>query len=191
MRDIMKMTTDYVLESLDMAIALGADIICLDGDLAYNKSTFMSPAQYDEFIFPYHKAIVEHVHREAEVHLQALRRQHVADHGPARRGRLRRVPLHPAPVHGHRRGQGALRRQALPARQHRLLVPPSLRQRGGGRGAVRETIAVAAPGGGYHTLLFQHHPPGVQAGELHRHGQGGAHVRQLSHRCQRTGDTHG
>lgn len=61
-REIMKMTTEYVLESLDMGIALGADIICLDGDFAYNKSTFISPARYDEFIKPHHRAIVEFVH---------------------------------------------------------------------------------------------------------------------------------
>jgi uroporphyrinogen decarboxylase len=61
-RDIMNVTTEYVLGSLDMAMDLGADIICLDGDFAYNKSTFISPAQYDEFIGPHHKAIVDFVH---------------------------------------------------------------------------------------------------------------------------------
>ena len=61
-REIMKMTTEYVLASLEMAIGLGADVICLDGDFAYNKSTFISPAHYDEFVMPHHKAIVEFVH---------------------------------------------------------------------------------------------------------------------------------
>jgi len=60
--EIMKMTTDYVLASLDIGISLGADVICLDGDFAYNKSTFISPDHYDEFIMPYHKAIVDFVH---------------------------------------------------------------------------------------------------------------------------------
>ncbi len=60
--EIMKMTTDYVLASLDIGISLGADVICLDGDFAYNKSTFMSPDHYDEFVMPYHKAIVDFVH---------------------------------------------------------------------------------------------------------------------------------
>jgi len=61
--DIMRMTTDYVLESIEMAVDHGADVICLDGDFAYNKSTFISPAQYDEFILPYHREIVESAHR--------------------------------------------------------------------------------------------------------------------------------
>jgi len=65
--DIMKTTTDYVLESLEMGIGLGADIICLDGDFAYNKSTFISPAQYDEFMLPYHTSIVDNVHARGKL----------------------------------------------------------------------------------------------------------------------------
>jgi uroporphyrinogen decarboxylase len=60
--EVMKRTTEYVLESLDMGISLGADIVCLDGDFAYNKSTFISPARYDEFIKSHHKEIVDFVH---------------------------------------------------------------------------------------------------------------------------------
>lgn len=60
--DIMRMTTDYVLDSLHMGIGLGADIICLDGDFAYNRSTFMSPDHYGEFFLPYHREIVELAH---------------------------------------------------------------------------------------------------------------------------------
>jgi uroporphyrinogen decarboxylase len=60
--DIMRMTTEYVLESLDMGIAYGADIICLDGDFAYNKSTFISPAHYDKFVKHHHGQIVDFVH---------------------------------------------------------------------------------------------------------------------------------
>ena len=65
--DLMRILTDYILESLDMACRLGVDIICLDGDLADNRATFMSPAHYDEFIFPYHREIVEHAHRNGKL----------------------------------------------------------------------------------------------------------------------------
>ncbi len=60
--EIMKLTTEYVISSLDMGISLGADVICLDGDFAYNTSTLISPMHYEEFIMPHHRAIVEYVH---------------------------------------------------------------------------------------------------------------------------------
>jgi len=42
----------------------GADIIGLDGDLAFNQTTLISPAQYEKFVFPYHQQITEHAHRK-------------------------------------------------------------------------------------------------------------------------------
>lgn len=60
--EMLEMTTEYVLGSLEMGIELGADVICLDGDFAYNKSTFISPAQYEEFFLPRHRRIVEFAH---------------------------------------------------------------------------------------------------------------------------------
>jgi uroporphyrinogen decarboxylase len=47
-----------------MAIDAGAEIIALEGDLAFNTNTLMSPAQYAEFLAPYHKEIVDNVHRK-------------------------------------------------------------------------------------------------------------------------------
>jgi uroporphyrinogen decarboxylase len=57
-----RLATDYVLEVVDLAAEMGADIIVLDGDLAFSQSTLMSPAHYEEYIFPYHREIVDHVH---------------------------------------------------------------------------------------------------------------------------------
>ena len=55
MHALARVATDYILEVVDMAVDLGADIIALDGDLAFSQTTLMSPAQYDEFILPYHQ----------------------------------------------------------------------------------------------------------------------------------------
>lgn len=54
--------TDYILEVTEMAAQLGADIIGLDGDLAFSQTTLMSPAQYEEFILPYHREITARAH---------------------------------------------------------------------------------------------------------------------------------
>ena len=59
--------TDWILELVDMAVDLGADIIALDGDLAFSQTTLMSPAQYEEFVFPYHQEITEHVHSRGKL----------------------------------------------------------------------------------------------------------------------------
>jgi len=59
--------TDYILEVTDMAIDLGADIIGIDGDLAFSQTTIMSPAQYEEYVLPYHKEITSQVHRRGKL----------------------------------------------------------------------------------------------------------------------------
>ncbi|HEY5531501.1 MAG TPA: uroporphyrinogen decarboxylase family protein [Candidatus Anoxymicrobiaceae bacterium] len=57
-----RLATDFILEVVDMAVDLGADIIGLDGDLAFSQTTLMSPDQYYDYILPYHKEITERVH---------------------------------------------------------------------------------------------------------------------------------
>ncbi len=61
-KDLARVSTDFILEVIDKAAALGVNVIALDGDLAFNQTTLMSPAQYERFIFPYHKEIVAHAH---------------------------------------------------------------------------------------------------------------------------------
>ena len=60
--DLGRIVTDYILEVVDKAAALGADVFALDGDLAFNQTTLMSPAQYRQFIFPFHQEIVARAH---------------------------------------------------------------------------------------------------------------------------------
>lgn len=60
--DLGRIVTDYILEVVDKAAALGANVFALDGDLAFNQTTLMSPAQYRQFIFPFHKEIVARAH---------------------------------------------------------------------------------------------------------------------------------
>lgn len=60
--DLARMVTDYCLELVEGAQKSGADFIVLDGDLAFNPGPLMKPAHYDEFIGPYHKEIVDHAH---------------------------------------------------------------------------------------------------------------------------------
>lgn len=66
-KDLARLVTDYILEVVDMAIGLGADVIALDGDLAFSQSTLMSPSQYEEFVFPFHQEITEQVHRRGKL----------------------------------------------------------------------------------------------------------------------------
>jgi uroporphyrinogen decarboxylase len=62
-----RLATDYIMEVADIAVEQGADIIALDGDLAFSQTTLMSPAQYEEFILPYHREITEHVHKSGKL----------------------------------------------------------------------------------------------------------------------------
>jgi uroporphyrinogen decarboxylase len=57
-----RVTTDFCKAALEMASDAGADVIALEGDLAFNTNTLMSPDQYRRFIKPYHAEIVEFCH---------------------------------------------------------------------------------------------------------------------------------
>ena len=57
-----RITTDFCRTSVARAIELGADVICVEGDLAHNPTTLMSPAHYREFLKPYHREVVEVAH---------------------------------------------------------------------------------------------------------------------------------
>lgn len=59
---IARIVTDYTIEALDMGIKLGADIVSLDGDLAFNTNTIISPDQFREFLKPYYVELVDFVH---------------------------------------------------------------------------------------------------------------------------------
>jgi uroporphyrinogen decarboxylase len=57
-----RIVTDYTKEAIDLGIGMGADAISLDGDLAFNTNTIMSPDQFRRYIKPYYIELVEHVH---------------------------------------------------------------------------------------------------------------------------------
>jgi uroporphyrinogen decarboxylase len=59
---ITRVSTDFYKELFTEAIAAGADAILLGSDLAFNSNTLMSPAQFDEFIAPYLRELVDVVH---------------------------------------------------------------------------------------------------------------------------------
>ena len=62
--DLARIATDFCMAAIDMAVDVGADVIAVPGDLAGEDSTMMSPQHYREYIKPYHREMVEHVHKK-------------------------------------------------------------------------------------------------------------------------------
>jgi uroporphyrinogen decarboxylase len=58
-----RISTDFVKEVVGKSIAEGAEVICLEGDLASKSNTLMSPGHYRKFIKPYHREICEMAHK--------------------------------------------------------------------------------------------------------------------------------
>jgi len=56
------MVTDYSLEMLDMLIEAGLDVLIVEDDIADKKLPLISPAQFQEFVNPYNKKLVEKAH---------------------------------------------------------------------------------------------------------------------------------
>lgn len=59
--------TEYCAAVVNLAFDAGADAIILEGDLAMNTTTLMSPDNYREFVKPYHKALTDAVHARGGV----------------------------------------------------------------------------------------------------------------------------
>lgn len=62
-RGLASIATEFCHAEIDMAHKLGVDVIIVEGDLAGEKTTLMSPNHYREFIKPYHAQIVEYAHQ--------------------------------------------------------------------------------------------------------------------------------
>ncbi len=60
--ELARVTTDFTVAAMGMAADGGADVIALEGDLAFNTSTLMSPDQYRRFLKPFHAEIVSFCH---------------------------------------------------------------------------------------------------------------------------------
>jgi uroporphyrinogen decarboxylase len=141
--------TDFCLQTIDIAFKKGADFIALEGDLAHNPGSLMSPGHYEEFIAPYHKEICDRVHQCGGK---------IIKHSD---GNL--TPLLPGLIHAGFDGIHPIQPQCMDIGETKrnfghkvcllgnidcafLLVfgtPEEVRE------SVRETIPQAAPGGGY------------------------------------------
>jgi len=55
-------TTEFNLAAIDYAASLGMDAIAVEGDLAGSTALIMSPDDFKEYIKPYLKKIVDHAH---------------------------------------------------------------------------------------------------------------------------------
>jgi len=62
-QELSRTITQFLKELVAGAIENGADVILLDGDISYSRTTLMSPVHYREFIKPYHAEIVELSHK--------------------------------------------------------------------------------------------------------------------------------
>jgi uroporphyrinogen decarboxylase len=59
-----RVATDFDLALVDAAAKVGVDVLFMNGDLAGEKMTIISPRHYREYVKPYHQEVVEYVHRK-------------------------------------------------------------------------------------------------------------------------------
>ena len=161
-KDLARITTDHCLESLDEVVKRGADFIIMEGDLAHNPGPLMRPRHYREFIQPFHAEIC------AAAHARGIK---ICKHSDG--NLLSLVPLlldagfdgiHP--IQPQCMDIGAVKRE-FGGRAcvlgnidcSFLLVFGSASEV---RESVRQTIAAAAPGGGYILSSSNSIHPGVK-----------------------------
>lgn len=60
---VARMVTDYSLEQLDMLVEAGLDVLVVEDDIADKHAPLISPRQFQEFIKPYNRELVEKAHR--------------------------------------------------------------------------------------------------------------------------------
>lgn len=58
-----RIVTDFTKEVVEISIEQGAEVIILEGDLAFKDNTLMSPDHYRKFVKPYHYEICETAHK--------------------------------------------------------------------------------------------------------------------------------
>jgi uroporphyrinogen decarboxylase len=61
--DLARISTDFLFKIMDMAVAKSAEGILMDGDLADNRTTYMSPDHFRKFLKPFYREIVDHAHK--------------------------------------------------------------------------------------------------------------------------------
>lgn len=58
-----RIATDFAVAVVDMAAEIGVDVLFMNGDLAGETNTLISPRHYRQFVKPYHSEVVDYVHR--------------------------------------------------------------------------------------------------------------------------------
>ncbi len=64
---LLRATTDFVLKAIDIAIGLGIDAFVMAGDFAYETGLLFSLKDYREYLSPIHREIVDHVHSKGSM----------------------------------------------------------------------------------------------------------------------------
>jgi uroporphyrinogen decarboxylase len=59
-----RISTDFNLAVIDITSRMGVEVVSMDGDLASEQNTIMSPVHYREFIKPYQQELVEFAHNK-------------------------------------------------------------------------------------------------------------------------------
>jgi uroporphyrinogen decarboxylase len=146
---LLRITTDFALKAVDIAIDIGVDAFIVPGDFAHETGLLFSVDDYREYLKPLHKEIVDHVHRKGAM---------IIKHSDGNVWRLLDEwmeigfdgfhPIQPQcmdlkEVKAYLGGKMALVGNIDCRTLLVLGTPEEVRQ------TVKETIAVAAPGGGY------------------------------------------
>jgi len=64
---LLRATTDFALKAIDIAIEVGIDAFVMTGDFAYETGLFFSLDDYQEYFRDLYKEIVDHVHRKGSM----------------------------------------------------------------------------------------------------------------------------
>ncbi len=62
--DLARISTDFYIATVDIAVEIGVDVFVVVGDLAAEHNTLISPKHFREYIKPYYKEIVDYVHKK-------------------------------------------------------------------------------------------------------------------------------
>jgi uroporphyrinogen decarboxylase len=66
-RRLLRATTDFVLKAIDIALEVGIDAFVMAGDFAYETGLLFSLNDYREYLGPIHREIVDHVHSKGSM----------------------------------------------------------------------------------------------------------------------------
>lgn len=64
---LLRATTDFVLKAIDIALEVGIDAFVMAGDFAYETGLLFSLKDYREYLSPIHREIVDHVHSKGSM----------------------------------------------------------------------------------------------------------------------------